>query len=321
MNAYQISLISEAVSPITHGAGSAGNESLIVRHDVETSAGRVSVPGISGNSLRNRTLRTPLARHVELAHDLTGKISRDLLYFLYRGGMGGSGPVVRPSVRAEFRRLLPMVRLLGGNLAGGQMLGGDAIVSDGILVCRENVGRLAGHLGTVPGLFPGGTRFKSYADYVGGWQEVAMDAAARNSGSLHPDHRGEAPYGGIPYGGECVVPGAVFVHTITFPADPVLAGAVAFALADWQAMGGGVGGGTARGRGKLMARLHCQGPVGEFDPAPLVQDYLGHVAQSRDDVLALLAEHYPLAKPIEAKAKGNGRKPKGVASGDDAAAD
>lgn len=311
MSYYHFTLLSEAISPIVQGAGTAGNEQLVTRFPVELPTGRVEVPGLSGNSLRNRCLRTPLAEHLEATHSLTGGMTRDLLYFLYRGGVGGSAPVVRPEVRATFRRLLPLVRLLGGQGAGGQMLPGDIVVSHAALVCRENASILAGLLSHRPGLYPAGARFKSFGEYLGGWQEVGSDPATRRPDSLHPDHRGEAGFEGMPYGGECLVPGSWFLHRVTLPAEPVLGGAVAFALGAWQAGGGGIGGGTARGRGRLVSRIHCQGPDCEIDPGSLIPAYLEHTEGNHEAVIALLNEHYPLTPPTRDK-KPAGRKGRGA---------
>lgn len=310
---YRIVILSEALSPITHGARNEGNESIIVRHRVAGPTGAHEVPGISGNSLRNRTLRAPLAGHLVSALELEEKVPADLLYFLHRGGMGGSSGVLKVATRMRARDLLPMVALLGGNLAGGQMLDGDALVSDGVLVCRENAPRLAG-MARGFGLWPDDApRLKPSAEFVGQWQEVGMDPAFRRGGQdLGPNSREDRQFKGMPYGGECVIPGAVFYHDVIVRSDrPEVAGAALFGLAQWQAEGAAVGGGSARGRGRVRSRVLCLGPDGgRADPGPLARSYLAHLEVNREPIAALLAELYPDVAPAkkEPKGKGKGKK-------------
>src|SRR5262249_35668973 len=83
---YTLACLSEVVSPLTHAAGSAGNQSIVFREPVVTPKGVAHVPAISGNALRHRAIREPGARWLIEEYGLRGTLSLATLNWLFHGG-------------------------------------------------------------------------------------------------------------------------------------------------------------------------------------------------------------------------------------------
>jgi len=116
---YRMVCLSQSLSPLTHGQGTAGNEQIILREPVICRDGIRYVPAISGNALRHRLVRRPLARHLCDAWELSGKITVAQLQFLFHGGtLTERSSRVSLAQQADLFRLFPFLRLLGCCLPG-----------------------------------------------------------------------------------------------------------------------------------------------------------------------------------------------------------
>lgn len=134
-------------APLHHGAGTSGNTSLLRTEDVITPDGAtVSVPYVSGNSLRNR-LRSALAWHLADTLDIPpGGLSKPVVDLLWSGGaITHAGAQTDLGLAREVETVLPQLAMLGYS-AGSDMAAGTLHVSHLILVCSENSWRLPDHL-------------------------------------------------------------------------------------------------------------------------------------------------------------------------------
>jgi hypothetical protein len=134
---YKIHCLSTAVSPITHGRGSEGNETVIARRPIVTPTGVRWVPVLSGNAMRHKAVREPGARFLVERWGLEGKLSMRQLNFLFHGGtLSESTARQDPASIARLHRLFPLLRLIGGSLPDA-ILPGSLHVLEGVLCCRE----------------------------------------------------------------------------------------------------------------------------------------------------------------------------------------
>ena len=304
---YQVLCLSEAVSPITHAMGTAGNESLIMREPVVTNRGIAHVPCLSGNALRHRAVREPGVRWLVEQYGLGGKLSLEQLNFLFHGGSlteGGGRENTR--LIADMQRLLPIVKLCGGSLPS-QILAGALQVWRGTLVCEENRSTLAA---MVPWEFPRGT-LRNADEFVSGWQYTRGDAA-KDTVDLMPAVQVEADSNLMIFGGQSVVRGACFVHGFTVPhVSRRELGALLLSLSLWQAAGGTIGGQAARGHGRLETSIAVfVGGEEVADWPDSVAEYSGYAMEVAEDATAWLNEAFARS-PAEKK---NGRAKKAAGS-------
>ncbi|HZT79612.1 MAG TPA: hypothetical protein VFA26_05305 [Gemmataceae bacterium] len=300
---YRVLCLSEAVSPITHAARSAGNELLIAREPVVTPRGVAWVPFLSGNALRHRLVREPGVRWLISRYGLAGQLTLAGLNFLLHGGSLTEGGGRRSPQRiADMYRLFPLLRLLGGSLPD-QIVAGWLLSGRGTLVCRENAEALAALLPegwTLPD-----APLRPAEDFVSGFQYVRGDARARDV-RLLADAAGEGEDEGgedstqMIFAGQAVTRGACFLHAFTLPhVSELELGALLWSLQLWQAAGGTVGGQGARGHGRLRTAVHAGA-----DAAAAVRAYLDHADAVRDEAVAWL--HAAFAR----KAAGKPPRPK-----------
>lgn len=287
---YQITCLSEAVSPITHMSGTAGNEAIIAREPVVTPDGIVYVPFLSGNALRHRCLREPGMLWLIERYGLRGRLNLTQLNFLLHGGnLTESNSHENTARIAECYRLFPLLRLVAGCLPN-QILAGTVDAWRGMLVCEENRRHLPAEL--LPD-----ERLKAAESFIGNWQYTRGDAgklaiAAENSGDV-------AESSLMIFSGQCVTRGAVFLHGFTLRrVTEIELGAALLSLALWQAEGGAIGGQAARGHGRLSTRLYLP----DVDQQQAIDCYVAHVDAVQDEAIAWLDACFTKAeKPKKGK--------------------
>lgn len=295
-----IILLSEAVSPITHMAGTAGNVALLAREPVVTAHGVQRVPFLTGNALRHSLVRRPGWSRLVDDLGLRGSLTLDQANFLFHGGSLTVGGATEDLPRnAEWRRLFPLGALLGGCLPD-QILPGTLKVHRGVLICRENVQAIRHDLGAAAD----GLRFRAAADFLGAYQYTRGDAGKACAIAADGDVRENSNM--MIYSGETIVAGSAFVHGFTLADDgPVHLGALAAALDRWAASGGTIGGMAARGHGRLRAMI--VGGASADEVAEGLDAYRGHVEAHRDECAAWLARAFA-PRPADPKPARGRRK-------------
>jgi hypothetical protein len=119
-------------------SGTAGNEGIVAREPVHTERGVMMVPFLSGNALRHRCIRHPMAMWLIERYGLDGQLSLLQLNFLLHGGNLTMSTASESTRRiAECHEYWPMIRLCGGSLQD-QILAGSLDVWRGTLICEEN---------------------------------------------------------------------------------------------------------------------------------------------------------------------------------------
>lgn len=287
------------MSPITHMDRTEGNEALLARQEIITPAGKRAIPKLSGNALRHRMIRAPLARHLVEACDLAGKLTMRQLNFLFHGGtLTDSSARQDTAGWAKARELLPMLRLLGGSLPDA-ILPGSLIVDAGWLVCRENHPRVQSRC---PAGVDVPVNLRSAEDFVGGYQYTRSDAAKSAADLVARDAGADNSL--MIISGQTVLPGAVFVHElIANHISDLEIGAMLLGLALWQQSGGTIGGQASRGHGRLQTDIVLPDDI---DAGGLVEDYDAHVRANADDIGAWLTAAFATKaeKPTKGKKKG-----------------
>lgn len=303
---YPVLLLSEAVSPITHAMGTAGNESIIAREKVITPAGNVELPFLSANALRHRCVREPGALWLIRRWQLAGKLSVSQLNFLLHGGnLTESNASENTRNIAEFQRLFPLLRLLGGCLPN-QILTGSMDAWRGTLVCEENRPMLTL---TMPSETLPTARLRPAEEFVGNYQYTRGDAAKDNlSDPALTDT--EAKTNLMIYSGQAVRRGAQFVHGfLVRHATNRELGALLLSLRLWQATGGTIGGQAAKGHGKL----HTWHVGADWNEELCIGEYVEYVQAIRDEALEWLNDMFLNRPAKEKKEKGKGRAKKEAA--------
>lgn len=269
MKSYMIQCLSRAESPISHMARTSGNEAVISSEPVRTATGVVDVPVLSGNALRHRTVREPMAMWLIETYGLAGKLSLDQLNFLLHGGNLTESTATENTQRiAECHRLWPMIRLCGGSLPN-QILAGSLDVWRGTLLCEENRLHLQQSLAdTGPWL--------SARHWDGRYQYTRGDATKTG---LSTEPRNDRPSNLMIYSGQCVTKGAWFHHGYVLHHASILElGCLLLALRLWQSRGGTVGGQSRIGHGRLTTYWLDFDDCGEA-----VDVYVEHVNSCRDE--------------------------------------
>lgn len=284
---YRVVCLSETISPLTHMSGSRGNVSVVARELVATDRGVAAVPALSGNAIRHRLVRQPGFRWLIDEYALPGRLTLPQLNFLFHGGSlteGGGRENMRRI--AEFHRLFPLGRILGGCLPN-QVLAGSLQVHRGTLVCEEQRARLTHVLGeTLPPV-----RFRAAESFLSQYQYTRGDAVKTAGRLLAPAAAvGQSTVDEsnlMIFSGQSVIAGAVFVHGFALPhASEVELGALLWSLRLWQAAGGTIGGQSARGHGRLRLSILAA----EWDGDAAVAAYQDHAMSVRDEAVAWLDE-------------------------------
>lgn len=314
MSTIRIFCLSRATAPITHMAGSEGNESIVAREPVMHDGNVRRVPYLSGNALRACCVRQPGMRWLIARYGLAGKLTLPQLNFLLHGGAltesTGREDVARI---AEMHASWPLLKCLGGCLPD-QIIQAGMLGCPGVLVCEENRDRVASLL--PEGFALPDDPLSPAESFVRNYQYVTFDTAAHEPELLPPKAAdgAEKPRGSddvrMMYTGQAVMPGALFVHDFLLRyARPEDAGAVLWSLALWQESGGVAGGMGAKGHGRLATSIHVTGC--EQTAESLIELYQQTAGAMQERALAWLTKAFA-AKDKPAKA-GKGRPKKGAA--------
>lgn len=142
-----ITLTIDLTAPFHHGAGAAGNTSLLRTQDVVQPDGTVArVPFLSAASIRH-ALRDALAWHT--AHTLNiepGTLSKGTVDLLWTGGaVSSTGSRTDLDMIRRVNEHYPALAMLG-YAAKSDIITGTLRASDMILVCQENDWRLPENL-------------------------------------------------------------------------------------------------------------------------------------------------------------------------------
>lgn len=301
--------LSEAMSPITHMAGSAGNEAIIARSPVVTPAGVQYVPCLSGNAIRHSMVRAPGWRWLIGEIGLKGGLTLSQANFLMHGGnLTEGGPAEDLRRVADWQRLFPLGRLLGGCLPD-QILAGSLKVDRGTLVCRENarvVSRDAAGAAPASVLRPA-------SSFLGAYQYTRGGASKAMAGELEPGSLdAPTPSNLMIFSGEHVVAGSVFIHGFRIAhAETVEMGALLWSLDLWAEAGGTIGGMAARGHGRLATSILSGVDAAEADESKAA--YRAHAASTAREAAAWLAAAFaPKAAKISKAARPAAPAPAGA---------
>ncbi|ERS60789.1 hypothetical protein HMPREF1261_00453 [Corynebacterium sp. KPL1818] len=142
-----INLTIDLTAPFHHGAGTAGNTSLLRTQDVVQPDGTVSrVPFLSAASIRH-ALRDALAWHTAHTLDIEpGTLSKGTVDLLWTGGaVSSTGAKTDLDMMRRVEEHYPALSMLG-YAAKSDIITGTLRASDLILVCQENDWRLPKHL-------------------------------------------------------------------------------------------------------------------------------------------------------------------------------
>jgi hypothetical protein len=308
--------LSETLSPLTHMMGVQGNEAVLNRTKVMCGGHIYDVPVISGNAIRHKMVREPGAAFLVEVCGLAGRLSVEQANFLYYGG-SLTESAIADNLRkiAEMQEIMPLIRLLGGSLTN-QVLAGSLLVSEGVLICEENLERLQKLL---PIELFGNLQFaRSAEEYIGERQYTRGDAC-RKPELLDKSGMEEKPdkSNQMIYGGQTIIPGALFYHSFILQnVSRLEVGALFAAFEDWEKEGGIIGGSSRIGHGKLSMSVHAEGEDfygGEFDGAALAEEYRAYTRGKADKIAAWLAEAFPAKKPKEPKEKSKAEARRAIA--------
>ena len=242
-------LVLKALSPITHGAETAGNESLIRREAINTPVGVRHVPVITGNSLRHRLIREPIADAI--AHDW--QMTKEQLRWLYNGGaLDGKHPNVDVRRVMQARELMPHIEALGCSF-DDTIVSGKLDMGIAWLACLETTPVLKASL---PQGWIDESPLSPSFEFLSRNQYYRHDAARQRTELLADEDRNGEDYAGMPHGGEHVMPGAMFVCAIHADGlSDMACSAFVYALERWAESGATVGGQSSRGHGVVQPML------------------------------------------------------------------
>lgn len=252
-------LLLKTLSPLTHGAETAGNESIIRREAVSTPVGVRHVPVLTGNSLRHRLLREPIANAI-----CSGgwRCSKEQVRWLFNGGaLSGKHPNVDVRRIVRCMELMPHIEALGCSMPD-QIVSGKLEMGLGWLACAETMPILNA---IVPQGWIGKESLLPSHEFLGRNQYYRHDVSASRGGQFVAGDEADGEFKGMPHGGEHVVPGAAFVCAIHADGLSQMAcSAVKYALEEWAAAGATVGGQSSRGHGAVDPLLWTDCEVDSF---------------------------------------------------------
>lgn len=274
----RLTILCEAVSPITHSKGSEGNESLLNRELITTERGLMAIPILSGNAIRHRAIRKPGARLLIDAMKLDGKLSLPILNFLFHGGnLTDGGGFEDTKAIAECRRLSPFLSLLGGCLPS-QILSGTLDCGRGVMVCHETRRMLPE---CVQEIVP--SKLRPAETFVDRYQYTRSDAVKSVPDLVSPDE--EIKHSNLMiFAGRSVLPGAWFAieFVVKQGYEDLHIGALLASLEGWAADGSTIGGMASRGHGRLTPYI-VDGPS-DTEAAELIAAYRKHLNDNADEL-------------------------------------
>ena len=299
MRTVEINCLSEAVGPLAHLSGSAGNEGIVAREPVHTDRGVMLVPYLSGNAIRHRMIRRPMALWLIDRYGLKGRLTIAQLNFLVHGGNLTQSTASESTKRiAECHEYWPLLRLCGGSLPD-QILSGSLDVWRGTLVCEENRDSLSKILSGLPE-----QRMKSFEQFLMGYQYTRGDAGKLGLSRERTDVVEDSSL--MIYSGQAVARGALFHHGFVLKhIDTVELGCLLLAMRLWRQDGATIGGNSRLGHGRLDTVL-----IDHHDDGEAVAAYVEHVDNVREQAIGWLEDCFAKAdaakekKAARQKAKG-----------------
>lgn len=276
---HTVDLTVDLTAPFHHGAGSAGNTSLLRTQDVVQPDGTVArVPFLSAASIRH-ALRDALAWHTARTLNITpGSLSKATVDLLWTGGaVSSTGSRINLDLMRRVEDHYPAMRLLG-YAAQSDIIEGTLRASDLILVCAENDWRLPDNL-------RGARRAAAYrTEEFGTRHDQAANPAGRYITIAESDTMDTAQ---MIWGTQVLAAGSTLHGTITLtPAatemhHTVLDAALALWAPDGQVA---LGAKNAQGYGA--------GRIRDWDTsrATAVEAWTTHLTDHAEDILALLDE-------------------------------
>lgn len=276
----QVRLSATLTSPFHHGAGSAGNTSLLRTQDVMQPDGTVArVPFLSAASVRH-ALRDVLAW--ETAHLINlepGSLTKQSVDLLWSGGaVSSTGARTNLDMIRRIEEHYPALGMLG-YAALSDIVTGTLRASDLILACRENAARLGSDPDT---LYPAahyrseefGTRHDQATSPAGHYIQAAAGEDVETMQMI--------------WDTQVLIPGAVLAGEITLTPAATTAHVTALgaALHLWAPDGMvRLGAKTAQGFG--TAHLHADG-LDDWDVH--YEAWAEHTCDHADDIKALLTD-------------------------------
>lgn len=293
--AYKLTALSTALSPITHMSGTEGNEAVLMREAIVSPDGMRWVPFLTGNALRHRSVREAGARHLISELGLMGTIDKRMLNFLLHGGdRTEKGKQEDIGKQARMYELFPFLKLVAGSLPD-QIMKGYLKVWRGQLVCQENralIGKVLPDGWELPKamLYPA-------EHFVGRSQGVRGDVEQSAPEFLPADGKFTGGDNRMIFAGQTVIAGSCFFHGYHLEHAALRdIGCLLYCLNAWQMAGGHIGGQSAKGNGALKMMIHCA-PEISFEEA--ITSYLEHVRANREACKKWLEEAF--AKPASEK--------------------
>ena len=146
MNRKDYTIVLEIIptAPLTHGAGTQGNEQVLHTREVvvQTENGlwdRIEIPAISGASLKSTLREWAVRRALDACGVKDGTVSKDALRLLVKGGRNDKGCSTLSLDQARrLRRLFPLLAVFG-SMDGGLPIRGQVYCSDVLPYCESLV--------------------------------------------------------------------------------------------------------------------------------------------------------------------------------------
>lgn len=285
------------LAPMQHNKGTTRNKSNVNRIAMAGEDGRVNqVPIISANSLRHNCIREPLGLDLIDRYGLEGTLDKQQLRLLVSGGNNASEKGGRIDIKTEMeiRQALPMLSLLGCGLPSGP-IPSRLKFSDAVLVCKESIDNLR--------MIAPELELQSNA-----WSHVRLVADAdhyapdpsHKLGHFLTDAEQAEGYDDNIFGGEYVIPGAVFIaELIAERLTEAEESAIAFGLRMWVERGGYLGGKSAQGSGRTECILF--GSISDDEP------YIKHSDEQQKQAESWLTKIYEKKKTIKKKTSGSSK--------------
>lgn len=280
---YHATMLSTAMSPITHMMGVEGNEAIVMREPVNSGGDLRWVPVLSGNALRHRMIRAPGVRYLIDRWELRGKLTLAQLNLLFHGGnLSQSNASVSLERTNRLYRLFPLFRVVGCSLAD-QIMPSNMDCHRGILVCSENQERINSLL---PADLPRIKGLRPAACFVEGYQYTRNDATTTAADCLPDESNEESSSNMMIFSGQSVIAGAAFLHGFLLRhVNMVELGAALWSLRLWQSEGATIGGMASKGHGRLNVHLHLKEEVNQEDA---IERYRQHVEDVRHEATEFL---------------------------------